>query len=70
MECLHAIRFFTKLMGLDLKITMDGWAEIYSQLQNNPHWRCGCPNQEMNPEWERWRAWIREQMGEDNLEDT
>ena len=34
-------------------------------LQVNPHWRCGCPNQVMDPDWERLREWIRKQMGED-----
>ena len=65
MECLHALRFFAKLMTMDPTITMDGWSEIYRKLADNPHWVCGCPNQHRDQEWERWREWLRDQMGEE-----
>ena len=73
MEMLHALRFWTKLHRMDPAITPEGWSEIYAQLQVNAHWRCGCPNQRLDPDWERLRAWLRKQMGdlgEDHLQET
>ena len=53
MEMLHALRFWTQLHRMDPAITLAGWLEIYAQLQVNPHWRCGCPNQVMDPDSRR-----------------
>ena len=68
MEALHAMRFWAKLIGMDPTIPADGWTEIYSKLQDNPQWRCGCPNQRRDPEWEEFLRWFHGQMGGDALD--
>ena len=58
---LHAMRFFVKLLSMNPSITMDGWSQTYRKLAENPGWRCGCPNQVLDPERERWLKWLHEQ---------
>ena len=70
MEALHWMRFVAKMRAMAPGIPLGECSEIYRMLQVNPHWRCGCPNQVMDPDWERLREWIREQMGEDHLGET
>ena len=65
MEVLHAMRCFVTLLAVDPDLTQDAWSDLYRKFEINPHWRCGCPNQVLDPEWERFRAWFREQMEED-----
>ena len=70
MECLHAMRFLAKLRALNPRITMDGWSEIYRALQDNPGWKCGCPNQVLDPEREDWLHRLHREMDEDLDQDS